>query len=121
MGSILPLTLREARVRVALRILGGAGVVLLSFWITLTILRNWTGGFDDNTDRPGSDYRTVAFADGAGPALCLAECEKDPRCVAWVYARSAKNVRPKPLCFLKDGTGGSPGPNECCVSGVARR
>ena len=35
--------------RTLLRILAGAGVVILSFWITLTVLRYWTGGIQDNT------------------------------------------------------------------------
>jgi PAN domain len=108
-------------VRIALRILGGAGVVILSFWITLTILRTWMGGFDDNTDRSGSDYRQIQLADDTRPMLCQAECNKDARCVAWVYARPAKDVRPKPVCFLKSGTAGNPQPNECCVSGLAHR
>jgi hypothetical protein len=107
-------------VRIALRILGGAGIVILSFWITLTILRNWTGGFDENTDRPGFDYGQVQLADGASPALCRAECEKDAGCVAWVYERPGYEG-PKPLCLLKGGTGGTPKPNPCCVSGAARR
>ena len=107
--------------RTVLRILAGAGVVILSFWITLTVLRYWTGGIQDNTDRAGADYRQFVLDDGAAPALCQAECDKDARCVAWVFARPAKNVRPKPVCFLKDGNGGTPSPNECCVSGLIRR
>ena len=106
--------------RIALRILGGAGIVILSFWITLTILRNFTGGFDDNTDRPGFDYRQMELAEGAAPAVCQTECDKDGRCAAWVFAKAAKNVRVKPLCFLKS-TAVTAQPNECCASGVAHR
>lgn len=106
--------------RMALRILGGAGIVILSFWITLTILRNWTGGFEENTNRVGSDYRQVQLEDGAAAAACQAECSKDARCVAWVYGRPGKRVGPKPICYLKDGAGGTSTPDECCTSGPRR-
>ena len=105
--------------RIGWRILGGAAVVVLSFSITLALLRYWTGGFEDNTVRPGGEYRELQLAAGALPAACQAECEKDAQCVAWSYVRPVPN-RPHPLCLLKGATAGKPRHDECCVSGVAR-
>jgi hypothetical protein len=105
--------------RIGLRFLGGAAIVVLSFWITLTLLHNWTGSFEDNTVRPGGEYRELQLAAGALPAACQAECEKDAQCVAWSYVRPVAN-RPNPVCLLKGATAGNPRHDECCVSGVAR-
>jgi hypothetical protein len=72
-------------------------------------------GMEDNTDRPGADYRSLDLTD-ADPRACQRACEGDRGCRAWTYVRpgvQAENAK----CYLKSP---APGANRdaCCISGV---
>lgn len=72
-------------------------------------------GMEDNTDRPGSDYRSIDLTD-PDPRQCQRECERDGRCRAWTYARpgvAGENAK----CFFKSPAPGA-ARNECCISGL---
>ena len=70
---------------------------------------------EDNTDRPGGDYRTVPLLQRL-PEICQSSCRGDERCKAWTYVRPGVQG-PFALCYLKDQTP-APRPSGCCVSGL---
>jgi hypothetical protein len=72
-------------------------------------------GMEDNTDRPGSDYRSVDLTD-ADPRLCQRECERDRSCRAWTYVRPGVQGE-DPKCYLKAPAPGATR-DGCCVSGT---
>ena len=84
-------------------VLGGLTIVLLSFWITLTILDTrdknmiFKPTLEDNIDRPGADYRDFDLPTGSGPQVCQQECLKENRCRAFAYQK-----RQNAHCWLKD-------------------
>jgi hypothetical protein len=72
-------------------------------------------GMEDNTDRPGSDYRDFDLP-RADPQLCQQACERDRSCRAWTYARPGADGETA-RCFLKSPAPGARRDN-CCISGV---
>ena len=84
-------------------VLGGLTIVLLSFWITLTILDTrdknliFKPTLEDNIDRPGADYRDFDLPTGSGPQVCQQECLKENRCRAFSYKKGQNSH-----CWLKD-------------------
>lgn len=72
-------------------------------------------GMEQNTDRPGQNYR--AFDLGAPePERCLAACQEDGKCRAWTYVKPGVQGA-KARCWLKAGVPPAK-PGGCCVSGV---
>ena len=57
--------------------------------------------FDNNIDRPGSDYASLDLA-SADPKLCADACEKDPECQAFSYNPPGMSG-PRAKCWLKNG------------------
>jgi hypothetical protein len=72
-------------------------------------------GMEDNTDYPGSDYRSLDLTDPE-PRTCQRECERDRGCRAWTYVRPGVQG-PQAKCYLKSP---APGPSRdaCCISGL---
>jgi syncollin len=71
---------------------------------------------EQNTDRPGSDYRRFELS-GRRPGQCQSACEKDSgKCAAWTYVRPGVQG-PRAVCYLKKP---APAPvrNNCCISGT---
>ena len=67
------------------------------------------------TDRPGSDYASVAIRSG-DPAQCAARCERDQRCLAWAFSYPMTEST-NAICWLKSRV--MPRVEaSCCVSGV---
>ena len=105
-------------------VLGGLTIVLLSFWITLTILDTrdknmiFKPTLEDNIDRPGADYRDFDLPTGSGPQVCQQECLKENRCRAFAYRRPAAKGQ-NPHCWLKNDVPEGRAANEF-VSGVVR-
>ena len=79
-------------------------MVLVSFWITLTLLNVWdeTTGLEDNIDRHGADYRDFGLPTDASPQACRQECLKEDRCRAFTYRRPAAKGQ-NSHCWLKNG------------------
>ena len=84
-------------------VLGGLTIVLLSFWITLTILNTrdenlvFKPTLEHNTDRFGADYRDFDLPTDASPQVCQQECLKEDRCRAFSYEKGQNSH-----CWLKD-------------------
>jgi hypothetical protein len=72
-------------------------------------------GMEDNTDRPGSDYRDFDLT-APDPRQCQQACERDRSCRAWTYVRPGAQTD-QPRCYLKTPAPGATRDN-CCVSGV---
>lgn len=70
---------------------------------------------EHDTDRPGSDIRTIEVAAGDIYA-CQAACQSEPACRAWTYVKPGIQGRAA-KCWLKNGVPG-PRQNTCCVSGI---
>ena len=72
-------------------------------------------GLENNTNRPGSDFRNFNL-DSADPGLCQQACEEDPRCVTFTYVKPGIQGK-SAHCWLKDSAP-EPVPDNCCVSGI---
>jgi hypothetical protein len=70
---------------------------------------------ENNTSRPGGDYKTVKLKSSAKAAVCRSLCEGDDKCQAWTYVKGDRFNRPR--CRLK-ATVPQPVTKKCCVSGV---
>jgi len=75
-------------------------------------------GMEQNTDRPGGDYKGFVPA-AADPSLCQTVCGHDPQCKSWTYVKPNTVMGPQPHCFLKGGVSRA-APNSCCTSGVKK-
>jgi hypothetical protein len=74
-------------------------------------------GMEDNTDRPGADYR--AYPTNRNPAECQSDClGYSGKCLAWTYVRPGIQG-PGPVCHLKSAAPAAV-PNDCCISGTVR-
>ena len=70
---------------------------------------------EPGVNRGGNDIQNMDLT-AADPALCAAECDKNPQCVAWTYVKPGiqnENAR----CWLKNPVP-EPHPDDCCTSGV---
>ena len=67
-----------------------------------------------NTDRPGSDYKSVWLSGGCEE--CRKACVDDPKCKAYTYVKPVKKGG-KARCLLKSSVP-PPVPNKRCISGV---
>jgi len=74
-----------------------------------------TGEVEQNTDRPGYDYRHFNLPALGTSDQCRNRCINDSRCRAWTYVKPTR--RNPPVCWLKSSVP-SPRPSSCCVSGV---
>jgi hypothetical protein len=74
-------------------------------------------GMEQDTDRPGSDYRDFDLA-RPEPALCQAACTKGEQCKAWTYVKPGVQGD-KARCWLKSEVPDA-APSDCCVSGVKK-
>lgn len=70
---------------------------------------------EENTDRPGADYRVFELK-SAAPAHCMRACEEDGKCQAWTYVKPGHGNAPA-MCKLKV-TVPFRAESPCCVSGV---
>ena len=77
-------------------------------------VRPMAGGLEDNTDRPGLDYKS--FWVSGGPEDCRYACEADVDCKAFTYVRAGVQG-PQARCYLKYSIPNAV-PNKDCVSGV---
>jgi Ca-activated chloride channel homolog len=75
-------------------------------------------GVEQNTDRPGGDYKRVMLS-RADAALCQQACGFDPYCKAWTYVKPNTGQGPKPICYLKKVVPPAL-PNSCCASGLKK-
>jgi hypothetical protein len=87
-------------------------------FLFLSGIQTWAQGpvsRDENTDRPGNDYRNFELS-RPDAGLCGEECARDARCKAYVYV--APGVQGQSArCWLKDSVPESRR-DTCCVSGV---
>lgn len=74
-------------------------------------------GMEQNTDRPGGDFRQFALS-SPNPEACQNACNSDRRCRAWTYVRPGVQGS-QAVCWLKQVIP-NPVPNTCCVSGAVR-
>ena len=74
-----------------------------------------TNGMNDNTDRPGSDYKNFDL-NSPDPSLCQQACAGDPNCKAFTFVKPGIQG-PNARCWLKN-TVPAPVSNTCCTSGV---
>src|SRR5450759_2149441 len=90
-----------------IKIIGCLTIVLLSFWITLTIFNTrdknlvFKPTLEDNFDRGGADYRDFELPTDASPQVCQQECLKEDRCRAFAFKRPAVKGQ-NSHCWLKD-------------------
>lgn len=72
-------------------------------------------GMEQNTDRPGSDYKNLPLWKPL-PERCQLACEADSaRCQSWTYVRPSVQGQ-SAACYLKNAKPAPVG-NECCISG----
>ncbi len=77
-------------------------------------------GMEDNTDRPGWDYKRLAMGKLAGPAFCQYQCKAEgDRCRAWTYVRPGVQG-PSGVCYLKTAEPDAKS-NTCCISGLNKK
>ena len=69
--------------------------------------------FEQNTDRPGSDYTDVP---SAGASDCSFACQIESQCRAWTYVRPGIQYR-SGRCWLKKAVP-EPVATNCCTSGM---
>ncbi len=74
-------------------------------------------GAEPNTNRPGKDYKNFDL-EAPKPKLCMAACEKDPKCRAYTYVKPGVQGE-KARCWLKSAVP-EPKKNKCCISGVKK-
>jgi hypothetical protein len=75
-------------------------------------------GLEQNTTRPGSDYREVAL-DTPDPVACQNMCNAQMRCMAFTYV--GPTDRDGPVCRLKHSIPNQVANQDCCISGVNPR
>ncbi len=81
--------------------------------------------FEQNTNRPGNDYRNFDLEQPGPGSLwgaatnCQLTCQNDPRCRVWTYVKPGVQG-PKARCWLKDAIPAARA-NNCCASGVVIR
>jgi len=76
-------------------------------------------GMENNTDRPGWDYRRFELS-VRNPEACQNTCKADGnRCRAWTYVRPAVHGA-KPVCYLKTAQPDAK-PSACCISGINKK
>ena len=97
------------------RILRMRGTLFSLGLLMLVPVVGYGQGFEQNMDRPGSDYRDFDLA-RPEPALCQAACEHEGQCKAWTYVKPGIQG-PSARCWLK-GEVPEPVENDGCVSGV---
>jgi hypothetical protein len=71
--------------------------------------------YENNTNRPGGDYKTVRLKSHAKAEACMTLCEADGKCQAWTYVKGDKFNRPR--CRLKETVPQAVN-KKCCTSGV---
>src|SRR5438270_3898020 len=103
---------------VALRVVGGALIVIISFSTTLYVIDQNVSTIDPDTDRQGGDYRSVVRPT-ISVESCIQECKQDPMCRSWTLVRNGI-IRPEMACLLKNKET-QPTSNVCCTSGTIRR
>jgi hypothetical protein len=80
---------------------------------------------EENTDRPGRDYRSFDVPKpapgtfGCAWDVCQRQCEKEKQCHAWTYVKPGIQG-PRARCWLKKPMPDAQ-PNDCCTSGVVPR
>jgi hypothetical protein len=75
-----------------------------------------TYAWEDNTDRPGMDYKNFNLT-ASDPALCENACKGDATCKAWTYVKPNTIQGPQARCWLKNSVPAAKA-NQCCISGV---
>jgi hypothetical protein len=59
---------------------------LLALLLAVTGAFAHAAGFEQDTDRPGSDYRSFDMP-SPDPQMCRAQCDRESQCVAWTYVK----------------------------------
>src|SRR5262249_42966212 len=73
------------------------------------------GPMEEGVNRNGGDIQNMDLP-SPDPALCRAEGDRNPNCLAWTYVKpgvQGTNAR----CWLKNPVP-EPHPDDCCTSGV---
>lgn len=91
------------------------GLVLGSWLLVQVSVAGEAQGFEQNTDRPGMDYKSFDLPE-ARPGMCWKACANEGKCKAWTYVKPGVQG-PKARCWLKHGVPKAR-PADCCVSGV---
>ena len=73
------------------------------------------GAMEVGVNRNGNDIQNMDLP-APDPALCSAECDKNPQCVAWTYVKPGIQG-PNARCWLKNPVPEAH-PDDCCTSGV---
>lgn len=90
--------------------------ILFILLLSVTFLSvGWAQQVEQNTDRPGQNYRNFDL-DAPEPERCRAACMEDGNCRAWTYVKPGFQG-PQARCWLKSGVPPAKS-NTCCVSGV---
>jgi len=74
-----------------------------------------TRQWEPQTDRPGSDYRSLDLRESR-PEICRDTCWSERQCRAFTYVRPGVQG-PHARCWLKNAVPPAR-PNDCCLSGV---
>jgi Ca-activated chloride channel homolog len=90
----------------------------VSLAFTMPKVKTDANGMEQNTDRPGGDYRRVILKH-ADPALCQKTCDFDPHCKVWTYVKPNTVQGPEPICYLKEIVLPASA-NSCCTSGMKK-
>ena len=91
------------------------GIMFLLVLLTLQAQVKAGITMEDNTDRPGQDYKNFEL-DTPDPELCQEACANDPNCQAYTYVKPGIQGA-KARCWLKKTVPPARN-NNCCVSGV---
>jgi Glycosyl hydrolases family 32 N-terminal domain/PAN domain/Glycosyl hydrolases family 32 C terminal len=92
--------------------------------LRVSITHSFPTSPENNTDRPGGDYRDYGLnatdGDDYNIANCSAQCALESLCAAWTYVRPGGPGAPEwpvPRCSLKSSIPAT-NPNVWCVSGL---
>ena len=112
----------------------GSGRVLLASLASVVLLLAVCGGvhattryqeflegnnIEENTDRPGGDYRSFYQPSGTDYSVCLDTCAKESRCLAYTWVKAGIQSPNQSHCWLKSIIS-APKRSDCCKSGVVR-
>lgn len=80
----------------------------------ILIIAGQAYAWEDNTDRPGLDYKNFDLKD-ADATLCENACNGDAACKAWTFVKPRRGSQAR--CWLKNSVPPA-NSSDCCTSGV---
>jgi hypothetical protein len=89
--------------------------LIMMVTVSIIIVAGQAYAWEDNTDRPGMDYKNFDLT-AADPSLCENACKGEATCKAWTYVKPGIQARAA-RCWLKNDVP-APKNNQCCVSGI---